>query len=130
VRSGRLDEVIADNALPERVADELFDASIGFRLRRSGYVRRAGIDQRTASRDLYRLTELGLLRGVGQTRGRHYVAGQALIALRHRVVEQRVPISDPYPWMPQRLAEADAEPGAHLFRAVAPDVAREPKAGA
>jgi hypothetical protein len=60
-----LDVVIADNGLAERVADELFDASLGFRIRRSSYIRRAEIEQRTATRDLTRLTQLGLLRAVG-----------------------------------------------------------------
>jgi len=117
-----LDEVIADDGLPPRVADELFDASLGFRLRRSTYVKRSGIEQRTATRDLYRMAELGLLRGVGQTKGRHYVAGPALIALRRRVVEDRVPISDPYPWMHGRLAAADADPGGNLFQEAAPEL--------
>jgi hypothetical protein len=51
------DASIAENGLPERVADELLDASIGFRIRRSTYVRRAQVDVRTASRDLLRMTE-------------------------------------------------------------------------
>ncbi|MDX6292349.1 MAG: hypothetical protein QOH50_1424 [Kribbellaceae bacterium] len=100
-----LDVVIADNNLAERVADELFDASLGFRIRRSSYIRRAEIEQRTATRDLTRLTQLGLLRAVGQTKGRHYVMGNQLAALRQRVVENRTPLRDPYPWMRARLAE-------------------------
>jgi Fic family protein len=100
-----LDVLIADNGLAERVADELFDASLGFRIRRSSYVRRAEIEQRTATRDLTRLTQLGLLRAVGQTKGRHYVMGDQLAALRQRVVENRTPLRDPYPWMRARLAE-------------------------
>jgi Fic family protein len=100
-----LDASIAENGLPERVADELFDASIGFRIRRSTYVRRAQVDVRTASRDLLRMTELELLRAVGQTRARHYVAGPALIALRRDVVGRRVPVTDPYPWLRGRLSD-------------------------
>jgi Fic family protein len=99
-----LDVVIADNGLAERVADELFDASLGFRIRRSSYIRRAEIEQRTATRDLSRLTQLGLLHAVGQTKGRHYVMGNQLAALRQRVVENRTPLRDPYPWMRARLA--------------------------
>ena len=89
--AGRLwlafDELADQHKLPERVADELFDASLGFRIRRSTYVRRADIEQRTATRDLYRLTELGLLRPVGETKGRHYVMGDRLAALRQDVLE-------------------------------------------
>lgn len=98
------DQVIEKFGLSERVADELFDASLGFRIRRSTYVRRAGIEQRTATRDLTRLTQLGLLRPVGETKGRHYVMGDHLNVLRQGVVETRVPSVDPYPWMRAELA--------------------------
>lgn len=100
------DQLIEQSALPERVADELFDASLGFRLRRSTYVRRAGIEERTASRDLSRLTDLGLLRSVGETKGRHYVMGNRLVELVQGLFEQREPLIDPYPWMRERLAGA------------------------
>ncbi|GAA1558303.1 hypothetical protein GCM10009789_09660 [Kribbella sancticallisti] len=108
--AGRLwsafDELVEEFHLPERVADELFDASLGFRIRRSTYVRRAGIEQRTATRDLARLTELGLLQPVGETKGRHYVMGPELAALRKKVLEARTPVVDPYPRMRQLLAAA------------------------
>lgn len=102
------DELIEQFSLPERVADELFDASLGFRMRRSTYVRRAGIEERTASRDLARLTDLGLLRAVGETKGRHYVMGDRLTEVVQAAFASRDPLTDPYPWMRQRLA---AEPG-------------------
>lgn len=98
------DEVIEQFGLSERVADELFDATLGFRIRRSTYIRRTGIEQRTATRDLARLTQLGLLRPVGETKGRHYVMGEQLATLRRRVLETREPLVDPYPWMRERLA--------------------------
>lgn len=104
-----LDSIIAEHGLADRVVDELFDAWIGFRLRRSSYVSRARIVERMASRDLGRMIELGLLRAVGQTRGRHYVAGPVLTALRRRIVDARDPIVDPYPWMRRRLAEGAAD---------------------
>lgn len=102
------DEVISEFGLPERVAEELFDAAIGFRIRRSTYVRRAGIEQRTATRDLARLTEVGLLVPVGETKGRHYVMGERLAGLRRAVLEKRPPLADPYPWMRERLASVAA----------------------
>ncbi|GAB3823461.1 Fic family protein [Kribbella italica] len=100
------DELIAAFRLPDRVADELFDATLGFRIRRSTYVRRADIEQRTATRDLGRLVELGLLRAVGETKGRHYVIGDRLTAVRREVLEARSPVVDPYPWMRGRLLAA------------------------
>jgi hypothetical protein len=98
------DEVISEFGLPERVADELFDAALGYRIRRSTYVRRAEIEQRTATRDLARLTEAGLLLPVGETKGRHYVMGERLVGLQRAVLETRPPLTDPYPWMRERLA--------------------------
>jgi Fic family protein len=98
------DELIEEHGLADRVADELFDASLGFRMRRSTYVRRAGIDERTATRDLARLTELGLLRGVGETKGRHYIMGDRLAELVQNLLASREPLVDPYPWMRERLA--------------------------
>ena len=100
------DELIAEYGLAERVADELFDASLGFRMRRSTYVRRAGIEERTATRDLARLTELELLRAVGETKGRHYVMGDRLAELVQGALSTREPLIDPYPWMRERLAAA------------------------
>lgn len=100
------DELIEKHGLAERVADELFDASLGFRMRRATYVRRAGIEERTASRDLARLTDLELLRAVGETKGRHYVMGDRLAEVVQEVLSTRDQLVDPYPWMPERLAAA------------------------
>lgn len=102
------DQLAEQFSLPERVADELFDASLGFRIRRSTYVRRAGIEQRTATRDLARLTELGLLQPVGETKGRHYVMGDLLAVLRQDVLASRTQVVDPYPWMRERLVAGAA----------------------
>ena len=98
------DQLIEEFGLADRVADELFDASLGFRIRRSTYVRRAEIEQRTATRDLARLTELGLLRPVGETKGRHYVMGERLAELVQKALSSRERLVDPYPWMRERLA--------------------------
>lgn len=100
------DELIEKHGLAERVADELFDASLGFRMRRATYVRRAGIEERTATRDLARLTELELLRAVGETKGRHYVMGDRLAEVVQNLLSLREPLVDPYPWMRERLAAA------------------------
>ncbi|WP_405055734.1 Fic family protein [Kribbella sp. NBC_01505] len=98
------DDLISLHGLEERVADELFDASLGFRIRRSTYVRRAEIEERTASRDFAKLTDLGLLRPVGETKGRHYVMGDRLAELVQQMLSTRESLVDPYPWMRERLA--------------------------
>jgi Fic family protein len=101
-----LDELSETHSLPARMNAELYDAALGFRIRRASYVKRAEIEERTASRDLARLVELDLFRAVGQTKGRHYVAGPALTSIRAEVVRCRPQITDPYPWMPARLRAA------------------------
>jgi Fic family protein len=98
-----LDLISQTHGLPERTTAELYDATLGFRIRRASYVKRADIEERTASRDLARLVELELLRAIGQTKGRHYVAGPTLRSIRADVVKSRPPIADPYPWLPVRL---------------------------
>jgi hypothetical protein len=67
-------------------------------------VSRAGIEERTATRDLGRLVSVGLLEAVGTTRGRHYVAAESLIELRSRLRSTREPLDDPYPWLPDEIA--------------------------
>ena len=99
-----LDEVVAQHGLPERVVDPLYTALLGFRLRRPTYVEQSGVDARTASRDFKALADLGLLRPVGETKGRHYVSGDGLEPIRQEVGHGE-PLQDPYPWMKARLVE-------------------------
>ncbi len=93
----RLDELAGEHLLPERVSDALFDAARGLRVQRATYVRRLGLEERTATRDLGRLADAGLLRAVGQTRGRYYLAGEVLTGLYRDVRSARPPVEDPYP---------------------------------
>jgi Fic family protein len=102
-----LDDVVSAHGLPERVVDPLYTALLGFRLRRPTYVEQAGIDARTASRDFKALSDVGLLRPVGETKGRYYVGGPALEPIRAQI-GHRPPLDDPYPWLPAKLAEAAA----------------------
>jgi Fic family protein len=91
-----LDDLGASQRLPDRSLDVLYSAALGMRVRRGPYVREAQIDERTASRDLKLLTDVALLRAVGSTKGRHYVAGPALdavVAVRRSAAET----VDPYP---------------------------------
>lgn len=105
---GELDSLTARYDLPERVAGLLYESVLGYRVRRSGYMRMAEIEQRTATRDLGRLTGLGLIDARGETRGRHYVAGERLRALREDCRKRRRPLTDPYPWMRAGLAQVGA----------------------
>jgi Fic family protein len=99
-----LDELVSRHRLPERVVDPLYTALFGFRLRRPTYVEQSGVDERTASRDFKALADLDLLRPVGETKGRHYVRGDALEPIRQEVGRNEA-LQDPYPWMKARLLE-------------------------
>ena len=100
----RIDELVAEHQLPERVGDALFDALHGARVQRPGYMQRADIEGRTATRDLVRLSELGLLQPIGKTRARYYIAGPALGRVRDDLAKRRTPLVDPYPWLRATLA--------------------------
>jgi Fic family protein len=99
-----LDTIVAEYHLPDRATGLLYEAVLGYRLRRSTYVKTAEVDDRTATRDLTRLVEIGLLEAQGATRGRFYTAGDALKAVRQQCRDRSEPIFDPYPWLPSALA--------------------------
>ncbi|WP_083672362.1 Fic family protein [Micromonospora sp. CB01531] len=99
-----LDALVAADKLPDRVTGLLYEAVLGYRVRRPLYVKLAEVEDRTATRDLVRLVDHGLLEARGERRGRHYVAGAALDQVRRRIREQRRPIEDPYLGMPVVLA--------------------------
>src|SRR5262249_43922605 len=106
-----MDSLASSHGLPARVIDHLmFDAVRGYRIRRSTYLKAAEIEQRTASRDLARLVDLGILVPRGETRGRHYVAGEVLAELRQRQRQARRPLQDPYPWMRTALVAGTESP--------------------
>ena len=98
-----LDAIVADHGVPERSADALFDAALGYRVTRPSYAKHAAIEDQTATRDLRRLVQTGLLDAVGNTRGRFYVASGILRALRDDVRAGREALVDPYPWMSAEL---------------------------
>ncbi|GAA3092926.1 Fic family protein [Streptosporangium carneum] len=89
-------ERLAENRhLPERTMTVMFDAMMGFRIRNQTYrtaLERSGeepITETTANRDLRQLVETGLLEPRGEKRGRYYVAGKELTAVRQEVVRAR-----------------------------------------
>lgn len=102
------DRLTAEHHLPERVTGLLYEAVLGYRLRRGGYVKMSGVEERTASRDLAQLVGVGLLRAVGERRGRYYVAGPVINDVRERCRNSRRPLVDPYPHLPAKLLLAAA----------------------
>lgn len=109
-----LEQALAEGHLPERALDALYSAMLGFRLRRSTYVDQTGVDGRTATRDFKALSDAGFLRPVGETKGRHYVAGESLRAI-SRELGPSEPLVDPYPWMKTELVRRTTEPQASLM---------------
>jgi Fic family protein len=90
--------------LPERSVGGLVEAALGFRLRNSTYrsvlEATAGeeISELKASRELKAMVNAGLLRPVGERRGRHYVAEPSLLEVQQRIRRERLPRDeyDPY----------------------------------
>jgi hypothetical protein len=56
----------------------MYDAVLGYRTRRSAYMKRAEASDQSATRDLAALTAVVILAARGTGRGRHYVAGPVL----------------------------------------------------
>ena len=100
-----LDVLAQEHGLPERTLDAMFDAVLGYRVRRGGYMKRTGVTEQTATRDLTALASAGILSPHGTGRGRHYIAGEPLHTIQDRRRATRKPLRDPYPWMRAKLAE-------------------------
>lgn len=98
-----LERLAGHFALPERTIIALYDAAAGFRVRNAVY--RASFDEseeeiteQVASRDLRRLTEVGLLVPHGEKRGRVYTASRQLRDIQHAIVAARDPRDDSDPF--------------------------------
>jgi len=99
-----LDDLVARHKLPERAADAMYEAVLGYRVRRSTYQKRTRVEDQTATRDLSALAAAGALVPHGSGRGRFYTAGEPLRDIQQRRRSQRQPLRDPFPWMRPRLA--------------------------
>ncbi len=100
-----LDRLITEHGLPERMMDVMFDAVLGYRVRRALYLKRSDITEQTATRDLAALAAAGILTPQGNGRGRYYLAGEPIRQIQERRRARRVPLRDPYPWMRAKLGE-------------------------
>jgi Fic family protein len=93
----KIDELVAEHRLNDRIGAALFDALIGLRVTRPSYVKLTELDERTATRDLVNAANIGLLEARGERRGRHYVAGEPLRQIQAALRADRKPLDDPYP---------------------------------
>jgi Fic family protein len=100
-----LDQLITELGLPERVIDVMFDAVLGYRVRRAAYLKRTDISDQTATRDLAALAAENILAAHGTGRGRYYTAGDPIRRIQERRRAGRTPLRDPYPWMRAKLGE-------------------------
>jgi len=98
--SERLWEVIdaerERDGLNKRTMGSLYNAAIGLQVRRPDHAEYADVSERVATSDLKKMVDVGLLRTVGERRGRHYVASKQLRRLRRRLQETHTPIPDPF----------------------------------
>jgi Fic family protein len=99
-----LDELASAHKLSDRTIDAMFDAVLGYRVRRGGYLKRTGTTEQTATRDLAALAEAGMLTAHGNGRGRYYTAGTPLRHIQEAIRASRTRLRDPYPWMRAELA--------------------------
>ncbi|MEE8486444.1 MAG: Fic family protein [Acidimicrobiia bacterium] len=98
-----LERVVDRSRVPERAIHALYDAAMGWRIRRSTYqavLDNAGesISEQAATRDLKSLVEAELLAAHGEKRGRFYVSGPTLQQVRNEMVHRRPPRDDTDPF--------------------------------
>ena len=86
----------AEAGLDERNMGSLFDAAAGYRVRRYRHVAYADVSERVASADLRKLVDVGLLRPVGERRGRYYLASEHLLSHVAEARTSRPQIPDPF----------------------------------
>lgn len=98
-----LEHLVAQSGVPERSIHALYDAAMGWRVRRSMYqsvLEHAleAISDQAATRDLKALVDAGLLVPRGEKRGRFYVGDSSLMELREQALRIRSPReeSDPF----------------------------------
>ena len=70
--------LIKNHEVPNRADFGLVWAALGYKITNSRYRSFVDINENTSSRDLKRLTDKGLLKALGERRGRYYVAGPQL----------------------------------------------------
>ncbi len=100
----QIERKIKLNSLPGRMEIALVHAAFGLRVRNYRYRSDNEISGVVASRDLKRLCEHGLLKPVGERRGRYYVAGDILKQMREKSRDKRK-AGDPY-----EIIKADTQP--------------------
>lgn len=94
--SGEIAGLTAQHRLHERMEMSLLDAAFRFPIRAGRYQEENQVSDVVASRDLKRLSDLGLLEPVGEKRGRYYIAGAPLREIYRLARLKQSPVGDPY----------------------------------
>jgi Fic family protein len=81
---GEMEKLRKLHGLPERMELIMMDAAFDYKVRNARYRQDNEISDVVASRDLKRLSDLGLFMPVGEKRGRYYVAAKPLKAIREK----------------------------------------------
>ncbi|MCW5590864.1 MAG: Fic family protein [Burkholderiales bacterium] len=84
-----ISEEVKLRKLMERTVWAVADASIGIKVRNSGYRKQTDITNESASKDLRALVEAGLLVPKGERKGRYYEASELIAQLARSVWEPR-----------------------------------------
>lgn len=100
-----IEKIIKRERLDMRSAIPLFDTALGLSITNAWYRRDAEVSELVASRDLKKLSDLGLLMPKGEKRGRTYDAGKELSELRTSVRRDQ-PYVDPYELMKDEKTKA------------------------
>ncbi len=79
--------------LHERNMGSMYNAAVGYRVRRSDHLAYTEVSERVATADLKKLTDLGVLEAIGERRGRYYLATNVLRSL---AVRKAPLIPDPF----------------------------------
>ncbi|MCC7048000.1 MAG: Fic family protein [Alphaproteobacteria bacterium] len=97
-----IEKIATARGLSERSQTALMDATFGYKVRNSKYRTDHEISEVIASRDLKKLTDLGLLEAVGEKRGRYYVASKVLKEIREKC-RDRTRAPNPYQLLADRM---------------------------
>jgi len=90
-----LEKVVKGIRMNERALYALADAAMGYTVRNSSYRKHAEVSEQVASRELKQLVDFGLLRAMGEKRGRYYEAGDELKVIRQSTRRSSA-ITDPF----------------------------------
>jgi Fic family protein len=91
-----IDHLAQERGIDERNLGTLYNAAVGFKIRRSEHIAYAEVSERVGTADLKRLVDMDLLVPVGERRGRYYLTGDELRGLREKTREPKEPLTNPF----------------------------------